>query len=170
MTAPSARRRPWWLRVAETLLVAEALVLAVVGFYWYATAPETETLGRGTAGVLLIVCAAALALLGLLGFRHPGIAGTVLLVIGVPVLVAFLQEYLGDSSTGFTDEELAQIEQFEREQGVQEDPSTMFVLAYGAAIAIPVGSGLLFALGSLARSSARGSGEASSTPASSAGS
>jgi hypothetical protein len=139
MGLPTLPRRPrsWW--VAEALLTSEALVLATAGFYLNATAPETETLGRGTVGVFLIVWAATLALLGLLGLRRPGVAGTVLLVIGVPVLVGFLQG----------------------------DLSTTFLLAYGAIIAIPPVAGLLFALGSLDRSSAGGPGEASSTPASS---
>ena len=148
----SAMRSRSWLRwVAEALLLSDALLLAVVGIYLYATAPDTETLGQGYAGMLLIAGAVALAFVGLLGLGLPGVAATVLLIVGVPILVTFLRAELGPADE--PDEQL----------------STTSLLVIGAVLATPVVGGLLLAIVSLARLFTGTSGTAASTRASPSG-
>jgi hypothetical protein len=70
------------------LLGADVVMLTALGQGLIVTGPETETLGQGFVGALLVTGAILLALVGLLAYWFPRLAGTLLMFMGLPLFLA----------------------------------------------------------------------------------
>ncbi len=75
------------------LLGVDVVMLFALGQGLIATGPETETLGQGFTGMLLITGAVFLVLVALMAHWLPRLAGTLLMFIGIPVLIVAAASY-----------------------------------------------------------------------------
>lgn len=75
------------------LLGVDVVMLFALGQGLIATGPETETLGQGFLGMLLIAGAFLLVLVALMAYWLPRLAGTLLMFIGFPALIAAAASY-----------------------------------------------------------------------------
>lgn len=92
----------WLIWLAVGLLLMDAAAFAVTGRELIVTGPETETLGQGAVGFMLIFGAFWLAVAALLGSFFPLTVGLIVLVLGLVLYgcvagIDYEHYYSGDS-------------------------------------------------------------------------